>query len=63
VPSLVQSVEGVDFSYGVRAVLQDYGLRDIMIFAIDMDGYARTDLFQPSFTGERPITFIPTYDR
>lgn len=29
----------------------------------DMDGYARTDVFQPSFTGERPITFIPTYDR
>jgi predicted AlkP superfamily phosphohydrolase/phosphomutase len=29
----------------------------------DMDGYARTDLFQPSFTAERPITFIPTYDR
>ena len=29
----------------------------------DMDGYARTDLFQLSFTDERPITFIPTYDR
>jgi predicted AlkP superfamily phosphohydrolase/phosphomutase len=29
----------------------------------DMDGYARTDLFQASFTQERPITFIPTYDR
>jgi predicted AlkP superfamily phosphohydrolase/phosphomutase len=29
----------------------------------DMDGYARTDLFQTSFTQERPITFIPTYDR
>jgi hypothetical protein len=29
----------------------------------DMDGYARTDLFQNSFTEERPITFIPTYDR
>lgn len=29
----------------------------------DMDGYARTDLFLPSFTSERPITFIPTYDR
>ena len=29
----------------------------------DMDGYARTDLFQPSFTGEHLITFIPTYDR
>jgi len=29
----------------------------------DMDGYVRTDLFQPGFTEERPITFIPTYDR
>ena len=29
----------------------------------DMDGYARTDLFQRSFTEERPIAFIPTYDR
>jgi predicted AlkP superfamily phosphohydrolase/phosphomutase len=29
----------------------------------DMDGYVRTDLFQRSFTEERPITFIPTYDR
>ena len=29
----------------------------------DMDGYARTDLFQRLFTDERPITFIPTYDR
>jgi predicted AlkP superfamily phosphohydrolase/phosphomutase len=29
----------------------------------DMDGYARTDIFQRSFTEERPITFIPTYDR
>jgi hypothetical protein len=29
----------------------------------DMDGYARTDLFQPSFTQDHPIAFIPTYDR
>jgi predicted AlkP superfamily phosphohydrolase/phosphomutase len=29
----------------------------------DMDGSAIADLFQPSFTAERPITFIPTYDR
>jgi predicted AlkP superfamily phosphohydrolase/phosphomutase len=29
----------------------------------DMDGYAQTDLFQRSFTDERPMTFIPTYDR
>ncbi|HEX4345937.1 MAG TPA: alkaline phosphatase family protein [Vicinamibacterales bacterium] len=29
----------------------------------DMDGFARADIFQPAFTGERPLTFIPTYDR
>jgi predicted AlkP superfamily phosphohydrolase/phosphomutase len=29
----------------------------------DMDGYARTDIFQPAFTDEHPITFIPTYER
>jgi predicted AlkP superfamily phosphohydrolase/phosphomutase len=29
----------------------------------DMDGYARTDLFQRSFTEPRPVTYIPTYDR
>jgi hypothetical protein len=29
----------------------------------DMDGYARIDVFQGAFTDERPITFIPTYDR
>jgi predicted AlkP superfamily phosphohydrolase/phosphomutase len=29
----------------------------------DMDGYVRTDLFQHAFTAERPITFIPTYER
>ena len=29
----------------------------------DMDGFAQTDLFQRSFTEERPITFIPTYER
>jgi len=31
--------------------------------ARDMDGYARTDIFAPSFTEQRPITFIPYYDR
>jgi predicted AlkP superfamily phosphohydrolase/phosphomutase len=29
----------------------------------DMDGFARADIFQPAFTDERPLTFIPTYDR
>jgi hypothetical protein len=27
----------------------------------DMDGYTRADLFLPSFTTERPITFIPSH--
>jgi hypothetical protein len=27
----------------------------------DMDGYARADLFLPSFTAARPITFIPSH--
>ncbi len=29
----------------------------------DMDGSARTDIFQPSFTSERPISYIPSYDK
>lgn len=29
----------------------------------DMDGYVRTDVFSRSFTDDRPITFIPSYDR
>jgi predicted AlkP superfamily phosphohydrolase/phosphomutase len=29
----------------------------------DMDGFARTDIFQSAFTASRPITFIPTYGR
>jgi hypothetical protein len=30
---------------------------------LDMDGYARPDVFSQSFTTERPITFILSYDR
>lgn len=29
----------------------------------DMDGFARTDLFKPAFTGERPVMYIPSYGR
>jgi predicted AlkP superfamily phosphohydrolase/phosphomutase len=29
----------------------------------DMDGFARSDLFNRAFTGERPIAFIPTHNR
>jgi Type I phosphodiesterase / nucleotide pyrophosphatase len=31
--------------------------------ARDMDGFARTDIFSTAFTDQRPITFIPYYDR
>ena len=31
--------------------------------ARDLDGFARTDMFTRSFTDQRPITFIPFYDR
>ena len=31
--------------------------------ARDVDGVARTDIFTPSFTDARPITFVPSYDR
>ena len=29
----------------------------------DMDGYVRTDIFTPAFIQDRPIAYIPTYDR
>ena len=29
--------------------------------ARDMDGFARTDLFTPEFTAERPVSFVPSY--
>lgn len=29
----------------------------------DMDGFALTDIFRQSFLRERPLTYIPTYDR
>ena len=31
--------------------------------ARDMDGFARADIFSRDFTAERPIAFIPTYER
>jgi hypothetical protein len=29
----------------------------------DMDGFARIDLFTPSFTSDKPVTYIPSYGR
>ena len=31
--------------------------------ARDMEGFPRTDIFKPSFTSERPVTYIPSYGR
>ena len=31
--------------------------------ARDMEGFARTDLFRPAFTAERPVIYIPSYGR
>ena len=31
--------------------------------ARDMDGFARIDLFKPSFTSDKPVTYIPSYGR
>jgi predicted AlkP superfamily phosphohydrolase/phosphomutase len=29
----------------------------------DMEGFARTELFRPTFTAERPVTYIPSYGK
>jgi hypothetical protein len=29
----------------------------------DMEGFARTELFRPSFTAQRPVSYIPSYGR
>ena len=34
-----------------------------MPVARDMEGFPRTDIFKPSFTSERPVTYIPSYGR
>lgn len=33
-----------------------------MPVARDIDGYPRTDLFVPTFTSERPVAYIPSYE-
>jgi putative ABC transport system permease protein len=39
--SRVEAVEGVSFTYGVREALQEFGDRDIMVFGVEMEPYAR----------------------
>ena len=60
---VLQSTAGLDRVVAATDGLADRPLRLGLPVGRDMDGYARTDLFQPAFTEDRPITFIPTYDR
>ena len=47
---------------GVRATYMSMG--DVgHWFSRDMDGYARTDIFQRTFTDDRPLVRIPTYEQ
>jgi hypothetical protein len=56
---LAPIVTTVGLFYVVPTILYFLGLP----VGRDMDGFARTDLFQRTVTEWRPITFIPTYDR
>jgi predicted AlkP superfamily phosphohydrolase/phosphomutase len=51
----------------IRASLVDFAPTLLYYLGLpvarDMNGYARTDLFLPSFTASRPVSFIPTYGR
>lgn len=50
-----------------RASLLDVAPTVLYFFGLpvprDMDGFARTDIFAREFTADRPITYIPTYER
>jgi predicted AlkP superfamily phosphohydrolase/phosphomutase len=50
-----------------RASLVDVAPTVLYFFGLpvprDMDGFARTDIFTQGFTADRPITYIPTYER
>jgi len=62
-------VFGTDVAPGryPRASLVDVAPTILYVFGLpvarDMDGFARTDIFTPAFTGSHPITYIPTYER
>ena len=51
----------------LRASVVDIAPTGLYYFGLpiarDLDGFARTDIFTRSFTEQRPITFIPFYDR
>ena len=67
--------DGFLLSYG-SAVQSGHGLRGAIVdvaptvlyflglpIGRDMDGYARTDIFTRAFTAERPVAYIPSYNR
>ena len=67
--------DGLLLAYG-SAVQSGHGLRGAIVdvaptvlyflglpIGRDMDGYARTDIFTRAFTAERPVAYIPSYNR
>jgi hypothetical protein len=57
----------VQSGHGVRGAIVDVAPTVLYFLGLpigrDMDGYARTDIFTRVFTAERPVAYIPSYNR
>lgn len=57
----------VQSGHGLRGAVVDVAPTVLYFLGLpigrDMDGYARTDIFTRAFTAERPVAYIPSYNR
>jgi len=57
----------VQSGHGLRGAIVDVAPTVLYFLGLpigrDMDGYARTDVFTRAFTAERPVAYIPSYNR
>lgn len=57
----------VESGYRLRGAIVDVAPTVLYFLGLpigrDMDGYARTDIFTRAFTAERPVAYIPSYNR
>ena len=57
----------VQGGHGLRGAIVDVAPTVLYFLGLpigrDMDGYARTDIFTRVFTAERPVAYIPSYNR
>ena len=57
----------VQSGHGLRGAIVDVAPTVLYFLGLpigrDMDGYARTDIFTRAFTAERPVAYIPSYNR